>query len=98
MTDRRHAPDRRTMPLRVGEGRREADAVDDALRAQRLLDKLPCPGCRCGRSRVIDTRPHPYRRGVWRRRQCAACGLFYETIEQPIADNSDPRLLRNVNT
>lgn len=62
------------------------------------LPKITCPHCRQGRSLVVDSRPHPYRDGVWRRRRCDHCHDEFETLEQVVPPLTDPRLLRNVNT
>lgn len=55
--------------------RRQAD--------RRTTAKLRCPTCGDpeGISAVLDTRRHPYRDTIWRRRLCSHCGTTVETGE-----------------
>lgn len=57
--------------------------------------KLACPTCGQAQSSVIDTRPHPYKAGVWRKRRCQACGTRFETLETITVSESDPRLIKH---
>jgi transcriptional repressor NrdR len=43
--------------------------------------KLSCPTCGDRQSSVIDSRPHPYHPGIWRRRRCDRCDATYDTLE-----------------
>lgn len=91
--DRRGRPDRRALPIRRERGRRIEDATlarsDDALadaadvveQAERFLSKIRCPFCDHGISRVTNSRPNTRHDGVWRRRECVACGRRFTTEE-----------------
>ena len=70
MDDRRVQPDRRALPRRREAGRRAVD-----------MNKIACPRCGDGRSRVVDTRPFHQRDGVYRLRQCVGCDNRYTTEE-----------------
>ncbi len=67
----------------------------------RLLEKLPCPACQAGKSRVVDSRPFRgwWKRvktspcGVWRIRQCCRCGNKFTTREVIYSMNSAPERL-----
>lgn len=43
--------------------------------------KLPCPYCRGGRSKVVNSRPWQQGAGIWRRRECIDCGRRFTTEE-----------------
>jgi transcription repressor NrdR-like protein len=58
---------------------RQAQTELDAV--ERLLDKLACPFCCDGRSRVVNVRHPLNHRYIWRRRECLACHTRYDTHE-----------------
>ena len=53
----------------------------------RIRVRYKCPFCEKGRARVINTRPNTL--GVYRRRECYACGRRFSTQEKliPIKKN-----------
>lgn len=49
---------------------------------RRATDKLTCPTCGDARSRVTDSRPTVRLDGIFRRRECVACGKRFTTEEK----------------